>query len=84
MKTKSLYFFWDYDLSEKEVVNILKTGNKTEKNWIIARILEYAKWDDIWKYLSLNQIKEALPSLKINPKFKNIWQYAVNRWTNAN
>jgi len=83
MENKSAYFFWDYDLPENKVKNILKSVDMDERNLVIARILEHAKWDDIWKFLTLKDIKDALPQLRINPKIKNIWEYAFNRWTNA-
>jgi hypothetical protein len=47
-----LYFFWDYDISDDQVRHMLRHGSPAQKAWIITRILEYAKWDDIWRYLT--------------------------------
>ncbi len=41
------YFFWDYEITEEEIRRILRDGIPSEKAWIISRVLEYAKWDDI-------------------------------------
>lgn len=41
------YFIWDYDLTEEDVHRILRSDNEVEKAWLITRILEYAKWEDI-------------------------------------
>ena len=62
--TSRLYFFWDYDISEEDVRRILRDGTPLEKAWVITRILEYAKWDDIWRYLTLSDIGENLEHLQ--------------------
>ncbi len=33
------YFFWDYDITEDEVREILRGDDKVEKVWVITRIL---------------------------------------------
>jgi len=37
--------------SPKKVRQILRGDNEVEKAWVITRILEYAHWEDIWRYL---------------------------------
>jgi len=59
------YFLWDYDLTEKDVVKILHSKNQEEKSWLTTRILESAKYEDIWRFLTLRQVKEIYPSLKL-------------------
>ena len=77
-----LYFFWDYDLSEEGIRRILRHGNPTEKAWVITRILEYAKWDDIWRYLTVDDIRQNLGQLCFRrPQDRELWAYAVDRWT---
>jgi hypothetical protein len=79
-----LYFFWDYDIDEEEVLRILRQGTPTEKAWVITRILEYAKWDDIWRYLSLSDIRENLEHLRFRrPQDRELWAYALERWTSG-
>lgn len=53
-----VYFFWDYDLDEDEVRAILRGDNETEKIWVMSRILQYALWDDIWRYLKLDDVEK--------------------------
>jgi hypothetical protein len=79
-----LYFFWDYDLSEEGIRHILRRGNPTEKAWVITRILEYAKWDDIWRYLTVDDIRQNLEQLRFRrPQDRELWAYAVDRWTRS-
>lgn len=74
------YFLWDYDLTEKDVIKILRSKNNQEKFWITTRILESAKYEDIWRFLSLKEIKEIYPHLTLKKPVKDAWDYALSVW----
>jgi len=79
-----LYFFWDYDLSEQDVRRILRQGDPGEKAWVITRILEYAKWDDIWRYLTVADIRRNFERLSFRrAQDRELWAYALDRWTHS-
>lgn len=76
------YFFWDYDIPDVEVRHILRHGSPAEKAWVITRILEYAKWEDIWHYLTVNDIRQTFERLHFRlPQDRELWAYALDRWT---
>ncbi len=75
------YFFWDYDITEEEVREILRSDDKIEKAWVITRILEYAKWKDIWRYLTVRDIQENLEHVRFRwSRDRELWAYAIARW----
>lgn len=74
------YFLWDYDLTEKDVAQILHSKNEEEKSWIVTRILESAKYEDIWRFLDLKEIKNIYPYLKLKKPIKDAWDYALSVW----
>ena len=75
------HFFWDYDITEEDIRRILTNGNQTERAWVITRILEYAKWDDIWCYLTIGDIRENFEHLRFRlPQDRELWAYALKRW----
>jgi len=79
---KRPYFFWDYDITEDEIREILRSGNEVEKAWVITRILEYARWEDIWKYLTVEDIRENFDRLQFRwPQDRELWAYALKRWS---
>lgn len=80
MKKKRLYFLWDYDLSEDDVRKILRGNNETEKIWMMSRILESANYRDIWKYVSLVQVQEMFPKLRLKPSIYRAWERALYAW----
>ena len=74
------YFLWDYDLSEDDVHNILSTGTAVDKNWMLSRILESAKYEDVWKYTTLSEVKNMMPVLKIKKPIRQAWERALAIW----
>jgi len=79
---RPLYFFWDYDIDEDQVRAILRGKNTTEKIWAMSRILQYARWDDIWHYLSLKDVQENFEQLHWRtPALKELWAHALKVWS---
>lgn len=74
------YFLWDYQLTENQVKALLRGENDTEKLWLIARILTHAKFSDVWKYLTVEEIIKVFPKLKLEPRIKEPWERAFNVW----
>lgn len=80
-KTNRLAFLWDYDITETEAREILGTPGLTpQKKWLMERILCQSKFDEILDYLNVEEIKRAIPHLKLAPKIQNQWAYALKRW----
>lgn len=78
---KRLPFLWDYDLSEEDVRRILRQGTPMERAWLISRILEYAPWEEIWRYLTPQQIARELEHIRFrSARDRELWTYALKRW----
>jgi hypothetical protein len=80
-KTERTKFLWDYDLSDAQVHEILNHSSMAEKKWLIGRLLETLRPPEIFDYLSVSQIKAALPHVRINNKTKQHWQEAISLWS---
>lgn len=74
------YFLWDYDMTEKDVRKILKEGNEFSRLWLVARILESAKYEDVWKYLTLDEVLQFFPKLKLKKVIRKVWLNAFKAW----
>ena len=77
---KRPYFLWDYDLSESAVKKIIKNGNDYSRNQLVARILESAKYEDVWKYITLEELIKIFPQLRLKNEIKQVWQHAFKAW----
>lgn len=80
MDNKRLYWLWDYDLTGKQVREILAGKNETEKIWMTGRILSSAHFKDVWRYLSIKDILNIFPKLQVRPEVKDNWQQALTVW----
>ncbi len=74
------YFIWDLELTDKQIHAILNGSNEVEKKWLIGRILSHARYNDIFKYLTVTDIVHYLPKLSLRPFVKQAWQRALNVW----
>lgn len=77
------YFLWDYDLTEEEVQSLLRTGDETTRIWLASRILESARFADVWRYLTLTEVRALFPHLKLKPVVREAWAYALQVWEMA-
>jgi hypothetical protein len=79
-----LYFFWDYDITEDDLRAILQGDDEYEKAWAITRLLEAARWDDIWRFISLDDLRAHFHRLRFRfSRDREMWAYALKRWTDA-
>ena len=74
-------FLWDYDVSEAQVREILRHAPFDQRKWLIGRILERLQPPEVFRYLSMDEIRDALPRLRMDPKTARHWQEAVELWT---
>jgi hypothetical protein len=74
------YFLWDYDLTDEEVRAILRGNDEEQKSWIVGRLLESARYEDVWKYISLAELQELFPKLRLKPQVRAVWEFALLVW----
>lgn len=72
--------FWDYNFTQRQLLQKLSKGTKEEKAWIIGRMLENLPYSSIWKYITPKQVKEIFPYLHLRSKLKQIWSYTLSLW----
>jgi hypothetical protein len=78
--TNRPYFLWDYNLSNADVRRILHGENETEKIWMMSRILESARYEDVWKYMTLAELRQTFPKLQLKPQVRDVWAFALEVW----
>ena len=74
------YFLWDYNLTNEDVKRILREGDESSRKWIIGRILESAQYKDVWEYLSLKEVAEIFPKLRLKKPVRNALSRALKVW----
>ena len=74
------YFIWDYDLTDADVRAILRGDDEEQKAWLVARLLESARFEDIWQYISLAELRTIFPKLQLKPQVRAAWEFALRVW----
>jgi len=70
--SQPLYFFPDRSVSARELKRILDDGTQEERLWAISNMLRYAQWDDIWLYVSRDEVREVFPALDLPEKLRQV------------
>lgn len=78
--TSRPYFLWDYNLTNSDVRRILRGTNETERIWMMSRILTSARFEDVWKYLTLRDVVSAFSKLRMREQMKEAWRRALVTW----
>jgi hypothetical protein len=76
------YFLWDYNLSDADVRVILRGDDEEQKSWLVARLLESARYEDVWQYITLAELRAIFPKLQLKPQVRAAWEFALSVWAN--
>jgi hypothetical protein len=68
-----LYFFPDQDLTESQLRSILVGDDRTRRAWAISHLLRYAQWDDIWTYVTRDEVREIFGELDLPDTLRAAW-----------
>lgn len=66
-KTTKLAYIWDYDIDEGKLKDILSgkvVMGRLDKNWAVLRLLEYAPYPEIVRFLGYKGIVDQWPHLR--------------------
>jgi hypothetical protein len=76
------YFNWDAPVTNGEVRRALAEGTEQDRVFWIARIMREARYEDVWKYVSLRD--DVLPRwLQIEPhlgRWRDKWRFLIQGW----
>ena len=68
-----LYFFPDREVTRAELENLLREGSEADRVWAISHLLRFAQWDDIWLFVSREEVREVFPSLELPETLRQAW-----------
>jgi hypothetical protein len=71
--TEPLYFFPDRPVTRAELEAMLADGSESDRAWAISHMLRYAQWDDIWLYVTRDEVREIFPSLELPENLRQAW-----------
>jgi hypothetical protein len=72
-RPESLYFFPDVQVTIEELRQVLSGGSEERRAWAISHLLRYAQWDDIWTYVTREEVREIFPALDLPENLRAAW-----------
>lgn len=72
-RSEYLYFFPDQKVTAEELRHMLRQGTSDQRAWVISHLLRYAQWDDIWAYVSRDEVKEIFPTIDLPENLRLAW-----------
>ncbi|MBI1745383.1 MAG: hypothetical protein HYR55_02205 [Acidobacteria bacterium] len=74
---------WDYDEDVNDLRRYIQDKNSDQRIWAIGRILKYAAWKDAKRWLTVEDIEEALPQVDLPEKKRKMLEAALEVWRHA-
>jgi hypothetical protein len=68
-----LYFFPEESVTRNELRSILEGADKERRAWAISHLLRYAQWEDIWTFVSEDQVREVFATLDLPENLQVAW-----------
>ena len=69
----TLYFFPAQKITEEEFLHLLHQGTPEQRAWVVSHLLRYAQWDDIWTYVTRDEVREIFAALDLPDNLRNAW-----------
>jgi hypothetical protein len=69
----SLYFFPDRPMTAAELRQLLAEGARDRRAWAVSHLLRYADWEDIWAFVSRDDVREMFGELDLPASLRTAW-----------
>jgi hypothetical protein len=69
----TLYFFPDEEIGADAVREILAGDDEDRRLWVVSHLLRYGEWDDIWEFVSRDEVRDLFPRLDLPENLRTAW-----------
>jgi hypothetical protein len=70
---RTLYFFPDREVTKEELRQMLDGDDPAARLEAISNLLRYAQWDDIWLYVSRDEVRDIFEQLELPENLRSAW-----------
>ncbi len=69
----ALCFFPERDVTREELNDMLHGGSREDRCAAVSCMLRYAQWEDIWEYVSREEVRELFDDLDLPESLRAAW-----------
>lgn len=73
------YFINDYDISWRDIQGYLGSDDLDERAWAVAKVLDGARWSDIWRLITIEDVRVLIDRLP--RRLREMYTDALSAWT---
>jgi hypothetical protein len=72
------YFVNDYDISWRDLRGYLASEDEDQRAWAVAKVLDGARWSDIWRLITPEDVRDVLGRLP--RRLRDMYGDALRAW----
>ena len=69
----TLYFFPDEEIGADALREILAGDDQERRLWVVSHLLRYGEWDDIWEFVSRDEVRTLFQDLDLPDNLRTAW-----------
>jgi hypothetical protein len=70
---ESLRFIPERPMTATQLKRLLAEGSPELRAWAVTRLLQYADWEEIWSFVSRDEVRELFTLLDLPPALRTAW-----------
>lgn len=64
-------------MTAAQLKRLLAEGSPELRAWAVSRLLLYADWEEIWSFVSRDEVRELFPLLELPPALRTAWSRMI-------
>jgi hypothetical protein len=72
-REEKLAFIPERAMTAEQLRKLLADGSEESRAWAVTRLLLYAEWDEIWHFVSREQVTALFSRLELPPALRTAW-----------
>lgn len=74
---ESLRFIPERAMTATQLKRLLAEGSPELRAWAVTRLLLYADWEEIWSFVTRDEVRELFPLLDLPPSLRIAWSRMI-------
>lgn len=75
------YFLWDMDMTLVKFEELLRTGDRETRAYLVGKLMRQAKPDDVFTFVTPQQIRELWDDLlRYLGRTREMWEWLFSVW----
>lgn len=75
------YFLWDVDMTLERFEELLRTGDRETRAYLVGKLMRQAKPDDVFSFVTVAGIRDLWDDLvRYLGRSRPMWQWLLDVW----